>query len=73
MRMEPHLSVDIDVHVAHNGTCWEVRRTGQTFPASQHRTMFSAVKAGQGMADDSRTVLHVHGHDGIDHVGQRAQ
>ena len=55
---------DIDLHIVHDGGCWEVRRTGQRTPVSRHRTRSSAIKAGRLIADESGTALHVHGHDG---------
>lgn len=57
-----------DVHVSPLISGWEVRRSGERYPTSKHRTRLTAVRMARALAADSRSQLIVHGIDGTSRI-----
>jgi hypothetical protein len=60
-----------DVHVTPLEKGWELRRSGERFPTSRHRTRWSALKNAREMAAASRAHVIVHGLDGSISIEQQ--
>jgi hypothetical protein len=64
MNHDPGFSQSADVHVRPLDASWEVRRGGERYPVSRHRTRWSAVKMARTLAAESHSTVFLHAVNG---------